>query len=381
MKKIVSLILVSVLLASMLSGCANHSKYKKYDSTGERYDCYLPDYIKICNYSNLEVPNLVYKLTPEKLQKKIDRERAIFSQDEPNPDRGAKYGDIADIVVETYMDGEIYDYLTFKLDNRDMGKSVVVGCEELDIPEVDEALMGMRQGDTKEITFNLPDPYFRSLKVSGKEVTMKITMNNLYGIDDPVEGDDEFFIHRYGYTLDQYKAYCTSTTEQEYNGFIEDYKSDIVWEYIYEHTTVKKYPEEYDKLYEETLNAYRNAAKDKGKNLIEYVNENLKYDSLEAFEEHLNEEVQNTCKREMILYYIARSENLTYTQEFYEAELLEYAETFEIKTVEEAESFVDYQVGLDYFKERVRLNYVYVWLGENAKLRTDVTTYINNLNK
>jgi hypothetical protein len=83
----------------------------------------------------------------------------------------------------------------------------------------------------------------------------------------------------------------------------------------------------------------------------------------------------------MILYYIARSENLTYTQEFYEAELLEYAETFEIKTVEEAESFVDYQVGLDYFKERVRLNYVYVWLGENAKLRTDVTTYINNLNK
>ena len=112
MKKFISFTLAAIILMSMLTGCSNHANYKKYDSTGERYDCYLPDYIKVCKYNNLEVPNLVFKLTADKLQKKIDRECAVFSQDEPNPDRGAKYGDIADIVTEAYMDGEVYDYPT-----------------------------------------------------------------------------------------------------------------------------------------------------------------------------------------------------------------------------------------------------------------------------
>ena len=83
----------------------------------------------------------------------------------------------------------------------------------------------------------------------------------------------------------------------------------------------------------------------------------------------------------MILYYIARSENLNYTQEYYEQEILEYAEGFEIKELEEAESFVDYMYGLDAFKERIRLNYVYEWLGNNATVREDITTYVNDLNK
>ena len=105
------------------------------------------------------------------------------------------------------------------------------------------------------------------------------------------------------------------------------------------------------------------------------------YKDLDAFYVFLEENVRDTCKREMILYYIARCENINYTQEYYEQELLEYAEGFEIKTIEEAESFVDYMYGLDNFKERIRLNYVYEWIGDNAILREDVTTFVNNLNK
>ena len=152
MKKIISLILVITFMATMLSGCGN-AKYKKYDSTGERYDCYLPDYIDVAKYTGIEVPNLVYSVTNDMLQKKLDRDRAIFSPDEYNPDRGARYGDICDLVTECYVDGEIYDLFTFELDYRDQGHSVVAGCNELDVPAIDDAIMGMRQGDTKTITF------------------------------------------------------------------------------------------------------------------------------------------------------------------------------------------------------------------------------------
>ena len=112
-----------------------------------------------------------------------------------------------------------------------------------------------------------------------------------------------------------------------------------------------------------------------------YVTETLKYEDLDAFYEFLESHVKDTCKREMILYYIARCENLNYTQEYYEQEVLDYAADFEIKELDQAESFVDYMYGLKNFQERVRLNYVYDWLGDNAKVREDVTTFVNNLNK
>ncbi|MBR4072033.1 MAG: hypothetical protein IKK26_05710, partial [Clostridia bacterium] len=65
----------------------------------------------------------------------------------------------------------------------------------------------------------------------------------------------------------------------------------------------------------------------------------------------------------------------------YEQVVLDYAADFEIKELDQAESFVDYMYGLKNFQERVRLNYVYDWLGDNAKVREDVTTFVNNLNK
>lgn len=379
MKRFISLALALILVAVCFSGCKN-SKYKKYDSTGERYDCYLPDYIDVAEYNGLEVPYLVYSVTNEMLQKKLDRDRSAFSPDEYDPDRGARYCDTADIVTECYVDGEIYDLFTFELDYRDQGHSVVVGCNELDVPAIDAALLGMRQGDTKTITFNFPDPFYRSLKMSGKEATITITMNALYGIE-LVEETDEFFQQHFGYNISEYRAFCTKNLEEQYNGFIENYKSDMIWEYIYENSEVKEYPEEYNKLYDDTLEAYRKAAKDKGKNLVTYVTETLKYEDLDAFYEFLEDHVKDTCKREMILYYIARCENLNYTQEYYEQEVLDYAADFEIKELEQAESFVDYMYGLNTFKERVRLNYVYDWLGENAKVREDVTTFVNDLNK
>ncbi len=379
MKKIISLALAIVFVALCLSGCQN-AKYRKYDSTGERYDCYLPDYIDVPNYNNFEVPNLVFSASNEFIQKKLDHDRSLYSPDSYTPELGAEYCDTADIVTEAYVDGKIYDLYTFKLDNRNQGKSIVVGCNDLDVPEIDEAIYGMKEGETKTITFNLPDPFFRSLKMSGKEVTMKITLNSLYNVE-LVEETDDFFFEHFGYTINEYRAYYTKSYEDEYNGFIEDYKSDLVWEYIYNNSVVKKYPEELDEIYNGMLNSYRSTAKDSGTNLVDYVENTLKYKNIEDFYADLKESAKDTCKKEMINYYIARCENLKYTDEYYETELLEFAKNYEITDFNDAESFAHFMYGLDNFKERVQNNYVYDWLGSNAKLREDVTTYINDLNK
>lgn len=380
MKRFISLALALILVMLCFGGCSN-AKYKKYDSTGERYDIYLPDYIDVANYSALEVPNIAFSATNEIIQKKLDRDRALYSPDDYTTDHGAEYCDKADIVTECYVDGEIYDLFTFELDYRDQGHSVVVGCNDLDVPEIDEALYGMKTGDTKTITFNFPDPFYRSLSMSGKEATLKITMNALYDVE-LVEETDQFFYDHFGYAINEYRAYLTKNLEDEYNGFIENYKSAMIWDIVFNNSTVKEYPEaEREEIYNNTLSSYRTKAKDLGTDLVTYVTKELKYESLDAFYEYLEEYATDHCKREMILYYIARCENLNYTNEYYEQEVLEYADQYEITDFADAESFVHYMFGLDNFKETVRLNYVFEWLGENAKLREDVTTYVNNLNK
>ena len=83
----------------------------------------------------------------------------------------------------------------------------------------------------------------------------------------------------------------------------------------------------------------------------------------------------------MILYFVARAFNLKYTREYYEAELMEYVEPFEIKTLDEAESFIELQIGMEEYEERIQLNYVYEWIGNNAPVAEDVTTFVNDLNK
>ena len=377
--KILSALLAVILTCGALAGCGN-AKYKKYDSTGERYDCYLPDYIDVCDYNNIKVPNITYTVTDEILQRKLDRDRSIYSPDETDPDRGARYGDICDIVTECYMDGEILNSYTFPLDYRDQGHSIILGCIELDVPDIDDAIYGMKVGETKTFKFNFPDPYYRDLKKSGKEAEITLTLNHLYGVEMEPE-TDEFFLEHYGYTIEQYKAYSAHNLETEYNGFIATYKSDWVWEYIFANTEVKEWPEEYDNLYNELLDENRNVAKSKNKNLVQYVTENLGYEDLDAFYEYLTGYAQDLCKREMILYYIARCENLNYTEEYYQNEVLTYVKNFEIDNLDDGESFIDYQYGLDAFKERVRLNYIYDWLGDNAIVVEDITTYVNDLPK
>lgn len=386
MKRYISLLLILCLVLPFgLTGCKKETinvnnmikGYKEYDSTGERYDCYLPDYIDIPDFTTFKVPNIKYTVTNETLDAQIKRAQAPLADDDSEKfgTPAAKF-DIVEIFTTCWLDGEELKGYTFKSDARAM----VLGVYELDVPEIDNQIIGMEWGETKKFDFTFPDPFFRDLSLSGKTATIEVTVDKLSHIKYE-EPTDEFFYQHYGYDVEGYKMFIKKELEDQYNEYIETYKSDLVWEYLEKNTVIKSYPEERDKLYSQLYDDYRKGAMEADMTLLEYVKKREKCNSIEEFNDFLNKYVDDYCNREMILYFIARAFNLKYTKEYYEAELMEYVEPFEIKTLEEAESFIEMQIGMDEYKERIQLNYVYEWIGNNAPVAEDVTTFVNDLNK
>ena len=80
----------------------------------------------------------------------------------------------------------------------------------------------------------------------------------------------------------------------------------------------------------------------------------------------------------MILYYIARRENLKYSEEYYENELLSYGKQFEITDTDEVEELLAHYNILSDFQETTRFRYVQEWVANQAKVLEDVTTVRSN---
>ena len=76
----------------------------------------------------------------------------------------------------------------------------------------------------------------------------------------------------------------------------------------------------------------------------------------------------------MILYYIARRENLNFDEDYYEEALLEYGEQFELTDPAEIEEFLLYYDMLSDFQESTRFHYVQEWVADQAEVLEDVTT-------
>lgn len=376
MKKVIrftACILAIFTLALTAFGCKDQA-YNSYDREGEPYDYYLPDYVKVCDYTNIKVPNLTYTPTKEDIQNAINRDLAVFSPFTRDVDRGCINGDRVVISTTCYVDDEVYSYLTFKTDSDGEGHSLILGTNEFDVPEIEEALVGMKKGEEKELPFTFPDPYYRDITKSGKEATIEIHIDRIDEIDC-LEGTDAFYQERFGYNREGRETELRSTLQKRYNQYLETYKITLTWQYLLDNSKVLKYPEkEYNEIYDGMLDSYRAMAENSSMTLKEYVKENLGYADIEEFYAYLKDTAENECLGDMILYYIARREDLKFTEEYYENELLSYCKQFEITDAADAEEFLAYYDLLADFQETTRFRYVQEWIANQAKVLEDVTT-------
>jgi len=211
---------------------------------------------------------------------------------------------------------------------------------------------------------------------------MEIYLNYIDEVDFS-SADDQFYHDHYGFYGDGMKEYVIQELVKEYSKYTVGYEIALTWNYICDNSELIEVPEkEYQEIYDAALNSARNAAQKKDISLLEYVKESYGYNTLEEYYDYLHDYAENKCYEEMLLYYILRCENLTYTDEFREKCLLSMVEDYNITDVYEAEDFLLYYMGAEKLHESILMQYVQQWIADSAVVRDDINqVYSDKLNK
>ena len=278
--KCISLATVLVLSVSVLAGCGGD---KSYD-----YD--LDDYVKVGNYKDLTYSKVKVSVSDAEVQQEINNRLENAKTTEEVKKGTVKKGDTINVSYEGKIDGKSFN--GGSSDSYD----IVVGQTSM-IDGFVEGLIGKKIGETVTLNLKFPDDY-QNEDVAGKDVVFTVTIKS-----KKVETTPK-------YNLDFVKKNSDCKTLEEYEKSV---KEDLLKD---KKEQAKKYPEE-------ELNAIKTTTKDNLKQQIESsgatFEDYLKQQNTDekTINKQIKEYAQNRVLNEMVIYSIARAEDLEVTDKEY----------------------------------------------------------------
>ena len=322
-------------------------------ANGGKYDYDLSEYIVVPEFIGIEIPDVTYTATDEDVENMRYEKLAYFADEEIIADGTVeKY----DLVVADYIctvDGLLYSGMCSQGDNS--LRNFMVGVNEFDVREIDDALIGMAPGETKTVKFTFPIPYYKNVMLSGKSGEFTITIETIRRqlFDDYT---DDFVAEHYGASsADSYDSTIAQQLEHDYGISLENYEIDMIWDYLSENITILVVPQkEYTEKMNYYMDKYETFAANSKMTVDEYVTEVLGYESVGDFRDALDEYVLRDIKETMAAHYIARCAGLYVTEEEYTNALLENAAEYGTDDITYCEGLaIDYYGSLSNFRENL----------------------------
>lgn len=328
-KYVIPLIILAAVTA--LTGCQKQNKnsYDKYVTLGE--------------YTGMTIDRIVTTVTDDDVQEEIQNELYADAEFKEVTDRGAKEGDTVNIDYTGKINGEEFD------GGSDTGMDLELGSDTF-LPEFEDGIIGMKKGETKDITITFPEDYDGT--VDGKTAVFSVTVNSITEAILP-EYNDAYVKENYDYdTTAEYEASLKSDLQEQYD---EDATftacSDALSEAV-DNAEFDGYPEDmYDAAKEQMEYENQAFADQLGIELTDLVGED--YD--------IEEDILAAIHEKLVVYAIAEKEKLTVTDEEFDT----YAEdNWELYGYDTKEDFIS-----DYGDEEIRYSLLYDkvlnFLGEN----------------
>lgn len=343
MKKLAVWGLTTVMVAASLVRCGKSSS--KY-----LLDIDYKDYVKLCEYKGVEATKIIYEVTDEAILEEIEYGLYDYATYDPVSDRGAENGDYATISYEMTIDGE---------KNQDLSseeEEVLIGEGYL-YPELEEALVGMKPGESKDVEVELTEDYVEESLV-GKVASVTVTLNEItveklpeYNLDFVKENTEFDTMEEYEASI---KESLLASKEEEYQYLaIEE-----IFAYLIENSEFNGYPED---LYSQCEEAYNQSNEYYASMYGMELDEFLSFFGID--EETKKEEILSNVNYELVIGAIAQAEGIDCT----EKEINEYVEEiYGTYGYESAKEFLK-----DYSVEEVGYDLIYQkvsdFLYENAK--------------
>ena len=159
MRKIGKLCLCGLAAALLLAGCSAGTDGEEYLGT-----------VALAEYKGVKVNVIPAEVTDEEVENRI---QSVLSQnqEEVEVDRAAEDGDVVNIDYTGYQDGEEF------VGGSAEGEDLTLGSGSM-IDGFEEGIVGLKKGDTKELTLTFPEDY-REQALAGQEVVFDITVNSV----------------------------------------------------------------------------------------------------------------------------------------------------------------------------------------------------------
>ncbi|MDD4772342.1 MAG: trigger factor [Eubacteriales bacterium] len=315
MKKKKFMSLMSLIIMLTVTGCS------------QPYDFDLAEHLSLGSYSGIEVS---LSELEARLEQNTDDLLEQNSTENEITDRPVKNGDIANIDYTGTLNGEVFPGGSATNYDLEIGSGVFVEGFE-------EGIIGKNIDNIFDVKTVFPEDYVYNQDLAGQEVNFNIKVNS---IKEKIIPDltDEFIKDFTDYeTIDEYKTETRLTL-----------KSDFTWNKVIENSVVISYPKKnVEKYYNNMVKTYESYALQYGYTLESFISQS-KGQSIEEFLTEAAEYAKSQVKQEMIMFSIARAENIEIDDDEYKEKSIEYAEKFGFDSVRDMEKA--------YTKETVKMN-------------------------
>lgn len=334
-KKISAIGAALLMTAALLTGCGKGtSKYLM--------DIQYSDYVTLCDYKGVEATKVNFEITKDQIQEQIDMNLYDYVTYDPITDRGVQDGDYVNIDYAASMDGaESEDY-------SGEGEDAMIG-EGFLYPEMEDALIGMKTGETKDVKVALTEDFVMADEDVGKELSVKVTLNEISKENLP-EYNEEFVKENTDYdTMEKYeesvKDELTKSSEEEYKSVaVED-----IMAFLVDNSDFNGYPQElYDSCKENYDSTNEYYASMYGMELDEYL------DLFGLDEATQEQEILDSVNYELVVGAIAQAEGIDCTDKEIKDFIDEVYEDYGYDSAEEfSEDYTDEEIGYELLYEKV----------------------------
>lgn len=317
--------LAVMLGLTSLTACSSDKGKSYFDMTYDE----LSQYVTLGDYKNLEVTLEYYAVTDLEVQEVIENDFASYTEEVKITQREIREGDIVDIDFVGTIDGEEYE------GNSAEGFEVRIGTGTF--YEAEEALLGAHLGDTVtfEGTFEEGSDVDESL--IGKTAVFEATVNEITAISMPQMTNDLVYQVTGYESYDEYVEGLRQEMRNYYDELAMSNAQTLLWMQVCTNSTFIKYPKDkFAEAKQEYYDYHEEIAADYDVTIDEMLIDYLGV-SKEAYEENANEHAANVVYEDIVLFLVAKKENITITEEDYKQRAQEYVDQLIQEAIDEAE--------------------------------------------
>ena len=301
---------------------------------------YVKPEAKLKAYKNLEIAKVDRKVKKADVEKALNDAREKNSRIVTVEDRQLKNNDISTIDFEGFVDGVAFE------GGKGENFELTIGSGQF-IPGFEEALIGMKIGDERDINVTFPEDYHAE-NLAGKEAMFKV---KLISIKEKIlpELDDEFAKDVSEFeTLEEYKKDVEKKVkEQKENQAKAEVESKAI-EKLLENTEVEIPVSMIDDEVEKMLQEFSANLSYQGLDLdtyCKYVNT-----TVDEFKKTLRPNADKDVKLQLALEAVVKQENLEVTEEEIKEKVEELAKQY---GSDNADTLMKNENVIKYMKEKL----------------------------